>query len=194
MKKLTTLALALLVAAGPLFATNGSGGTKAKSSEKFSISKSEDNTFVLQVNSVEPGFVKVKILGEGKRLLHEKTISYKHSVKVPFDFSNLAEGNYTFAIDGPDVSGTQEVFLSKMHEEDVAAFVEEIGEDKVKLTVYHDNTPVSISLVDGEGNKYFDKSLKLESNFVQVFDLSDVKDENITIVVKGKKTTIAKAL
>ena len=194
MKKLTTLALALLIVASPLLAFNGGGGSKSKSSEKFSISQLADDKFLLQVNSVEPGFVKVKILGESNKLLHEKTISYQRSVKVPFDFSDLAEGNYTFAVEGPGVRGKQEVFLSKMHEEDVAAFVEEIGEDKVRLTVYHDNTPVSITLVDGDGNKYFDKSLKLENNFVQVFDLADVKDKNMTMVVRGSKTTIAKIL
>ena len=194
MQKVTSLALALLIAACPLFANNGKDGSKSKTSDKFTITKEADDTFALNINSVEPGFVKVKILSDANQLLHEKTISFKHSVKVPFNMAELEEGNYTFALEGPVVQGQQKVFLSKMHEEDVAAFIQELGDNQVKLTVYHDNIPVSVSLVDSNGNKYFDKSLKLENNFVQVFDLSDVKDKNMTVVVRGEKTTISKVL
>ncbi len=195
MKKLFALALVLCVIASPSMASNGSGGSKkAESSKNFSIVRGDDNTFMFQVNTVEPGFVKVKIYSENNQLIHEKSISYNHSVKVPFDFSNLEEGNYKFAVEGPDVRGTQDIFLSKMHEKDVAAFIEDLGEDKVKLTVYHDDTPITVTLVDGRGNKYFDKSLKLEKNFVQVFDLSDVKEENMMVVIRGTKTTVSKAL
>lgn len=194
MKRTATLAIALFMAVAPLLAENGEKDKNPNSDVNFSISKAKDNTYVLALNSEESGFVKVRIVGGVSNLILEKTISYDGSVKVPFNLSELEEGNYTFAVEGPDIKGTQKVFLSKMHQEDVAVFVEEIGNDKVKVTVFHDDVPVNISLVNGKGNKYFERSLKLTNNFVQVFDLSDVIEENMTVVVKGRKSSIVKSL
>ena len=194
MKKATTLVLALLIASAPLFANNGNKNTNPGASTNFEISKAEGDTYVLELNSETSGFVKVRIVEGVSNLLHEKTISYDGNVKVPFNLSELGEGSYTFVVEGPGIKGTQKVFLSKMHQQDVAAFVQEIGNDKVKVTVFHDDVPVNISLVNGKGNKYFERSLKLTNNFVQVFDLSDVKEENMTVVIKGKKSAIAKTL
>ncbi len=193
-KKPATLAFAFLMAVAPIFASNGDKKKDPNSAGNFSLTKAKDNIYVLEVTSEGSGFVKVRIVSGISTLIHEKTISYDGRTKVPFNLSELDEGNYTFAFEGPDIKGTQKVFLSKMHQEDVAVFVEDIGNDKAKVTVFHDDVPVNISLVDGKGNKYFEKSLKVTNNFVQVFDLSDVKEENMTVVVKGHKSTIAKSL
>lgn len=195
MKKLFALALVLLVIASPSMASNGNGGSKkAETSKKFNIVKVEDNKFMLHVNTVEPGFLKVKIFSEDNQFIHEQSISYEHSVKVPFDFSNLKEGNYKFQIDGPDLTGTQEVFLSKMHEKDVAAFVEDIEDNHVKLTVYRENTPVTVTLVDEDGHQYYKQEVTSEKNFVQVFDLSDVQNKSMMLVIRGNKSTVSKVL
>lgn len=195
MKKLFALALVLLVIASPSMATNGTGGSKKKAASKnFSIVKSEDDKFMLQVNSVEPGFLKVKIFSEDNQFIHEQSISYDHSVKVPFDFSNLDEGNYKFQIEGPHFQGTQEVFLSKMHEKDVAAFVEEIDDNQVKLTVFREKTPVTVTLLDEDGHSYYQQEVTSEKNFTQIFNLSDVEDKSMMLVIKGKKSTVSKVL
>lgn len=200
MKKLLAFALVLLIIASPSMAFTGNGDgkddkkKKDASSKNFSIVKSDDDQFMLQVNTVEPGYVKVKILSEDNTFIHEQSISFDHSVKVPFDFSNLAEGNYKFQIDGPDVKGTQEVFLSKMHEKDVAAFVEELEDNKVKLTVYRENTPVTVSLIDEDGHDYYEQEVATENNFVQIFDLSDVQNKSMMLIIKGEKSTVSKVL
>ncbi|MDW3191608.1 MAG: hypothetical protein R8G66_04565 [Cytophagales bacterium] len=199
MKKLLAFALVLLVVASPSMASTGNGDgkddkKKDASSKNFSIVKSDDNQFMLQVNSVEPGHLKVKILSEDNTFIHEQSISYDHSVKVPFDFSNLDEGNYKFQIDGADMKGVQEVFLSKMHEKDVAAFVQEIGDNKVKLTVYRESTPVTVSLIDEDGHGYYKKEVATENNFVQIFDLSDVQNKSMMLIIKGEKSTVSKVL
>ena len=199
MKKLFAFALVLLVIASPSMATGGKGNgkdgsKKDASSKNFSIVKSDDNQFMLQVNSVEPGHMKVKILSENNTFIHEQSISYDHSVKVPFDLSNLEEGNYKFQIDGPDMEGTQEVFLSKMHEKDVAAFIEDMDDNKVKLTVYRENTPVTVSLFDEDGHNYYKQQVDSDNNFVQVFDLSDVQDKNMLLVITGSKSKVSKVL
>lgn len=121
------------------------------------------------------------VIGVSK-LIDEKMIPFADLVKDPSNLSELEEGNYTFATAGPDILGIQKVFLSKMHQDDVALFFEEIGDNKVKEQVFHDDVPVYVSLVDGKGNKYFERSLKLTNNFVQVFNLSDVIEENMTMV------------
>lgn len=194
MRKATIFAFALIMVMTPLFASNGKNISNDDDMEDFTISRLADNTYVLEVKAEEAGFVNVRITGGATDLIHEKTISYEGNVKVPFNLSELKEGNYTFAVEGPSIRGKQEIFLSKMHQEDVAVLVEEIGNDKVKVTVFHEDVPVNITLVNGKGNKYFERSLKLTNNFVQVFDLSDVKEENMTVVVKGRKSYIAKVL
>lgn len=200
MKKLFAFALVLLVVASPSMANNGNGDGKDKKSKKakvtknFSIIKSADDQFLLQVNSLEPGFMKVKIFDENNVFLHAQSFSYDHSVNVPFDFSNLDQGNYRFQIEGPNVEGTQEVFLSKMHEKDVAAFVEETEENRFKLTVYREKTPVTVSLIDEDGHYYYKKEVATTSNFVQTFDLSNVQDKSMMLIIKGKKSSISKVL
>lgn len=195
MKKLFALVLVLFVFASSSMATNGKGDSKkTKSSKNFSIERTEDNTFMLKVNTLESGFVKVKILTDNNQFIDERTISYDHSVRVPFDLSNLKEGKYKFLIQGPGIKGTQAVFLSKMHEKDVAAFVEEVGNNKVKLTVYRENTPVTVSLVDEDGQQYYQESIGSKTNFAQVFDLSDVQDKNMMLVIRGNKSTVSKVL
>lgn len=198
MKKLFAFVLVLLVVASPSMANNGEGGDKkakkAKASKNFSITKTADNQFLLQVQAVEPGFMKVKIFDENNVFLHAQSFSYDHSVNVPFDFSNLKEGNYRFEIEGQDLQGTQEVFLSKMHEKDVAAFVEEMEDNHVKLTVYREDTPVTVSLIDEDGHYYYKKEVATTNNFVQTFDLSNVQDKSMMLIIKGKKSSISKVL
>lgn len=173
MKGTAILAIGLFLTTAPLF---------ARSPNNFTISNAKNICLLLEAKSEKAGFVKLIIVEGASKLIHEKTICYAGQVKVPYNLSELEEGNYTFASAGPEILGTQKVFLSKMHQDDVALFFEEIGDDKVKEHVFQDDVPMYNSLVDGKGNKYFERSLKLTNNFIQVFNLSDVIEENMTMV------------
>ena len=193
MKKVTTLLVAVAICLAPALANTGKKSAKATSSS-VSIKRTGTQQFDLQLMAVTPGKVGVKIYSEKGKLLHEHQYAFKKSFKVPFDLSNLEQGNYRFVIEGAGIDKSQEVFVSKLEEEDVAAFVQPLANDKVKVTIYHDDVPVKITLLDGEGNKYYQNKLSGDKNFAQLFDLSDVHNKELEMIVQGRKTTIIKSL
>ena len=193
MKKVTTLLVAAAIACAPVLANTGKKSAKEATSS-VSLKRTGTQQFDFRLISAVPGKVEVKIYSEKGKLLHENQYSYKKSFKVPFDLSNLEQGNYRFVIEGAGIEKSQEVFVSKLEEEDVAAFFQPLEDDKVKVTIYHDNVPVKITLLDKDGNRYYQNTLSGEKNFAQLFDLSDVHSKELEMIVKGKKSTIVKIL
>ena len=196
MKKLTTAAFALLLGVGIVFASSGDKKSKKNtSSTKSSVSYAGEGVFDFELISDTPGKVNVKILSSSGKELFEQKITHKNSVKVPFDLSELNEGSYQFVVEknGRPLEN-HEVFLSKIEKKDLAAFVKKINDEQVQLRVYHDNTPVSVSIIDDNGREYFSERINIENNFSQVFNLEQVPDESLTVVVSTSRTSISKSL
>ncbi len=193
MKKLATSVLALAVLSTPIFATTGKE-KREEAKKSVSITQNGDQQFDFQLKTLTPGKVDVMIFSEKGKLVHRDQFAFKKSFKVPFDLSNLDEGNYKFVVEGTGVDESQEVFVSKLSEEDVAAFFVPLDDNKVKVTVYHENTPVTIALYDAEGNRYFQEKLVGSHNFTQLFDLTEVNDIDMEMVVSGRKSIIRKSL
>ncbi len=192
MKKLTTLAVVMIVVT--MSALANTGKEKKAARKAVAIEQTGNEQFNLQVMAEAPGSVDVKIYTERGRLIHKDQYKFKKSFKVPFDLSSLKEGNYRFVVEGSDIAASQEVFVSKLHQQDVAVFFQPLDDHKVKVTIYHEDTPVFLSLEDENGRTYFEERLLGTQNYTQLFDLSEVRNKELQMVVKGRKSTIRKVL
>ena len=190
-KAILALAVVALVSTTAISKTNPSEA----SSSKLTLSSVEDAKLYLNMSTEEKGTVKLKITDEVGNLLVAQNVAFKKSFSLPIDMSSLEEGNYTIKVEANDEMLEQNVFISQLHQEDVAAFLKEKESRKFELKVFHENTPVTIKIVDESGNTYYSNRVKNQSNFTQVFDLSEIDASTpLEIIVSGKKSRIIKTI
>ena len=191
-KAILTIAVVALVCSTAMSKTDPAD--KA-SSNKISLSKTENGKFSLNMSTEEKGVMRLKITDEKGKLLIAENVSFNKSFNLPIDMSNMSEGNYTVKAESNISSLEQNVFVSTLDQEDVAAFLRNDGNRNFRLKVYHENVPVSIKIVDAAGNIYYDETIKSETNFIQNFDLSEVTESTaLEMIIKGKKSTIYKSI
>lgn len=191
-KAILTLAVVALVTTTAISKTDPSNRI---SNSKISLSEVENGKFALNMSTEEKGVVRLKITDEKGKLLISENVSFNKSFSLPIDMSGMNQGIYVVKAESNSSSFEQNVFVSQLHHEDVAAFVKNLGNRQLELKVFHENVPVSIKIVDGAGNTYYDNTVHSESNFIQKFDLSDISSAvNLEMIIKGKKSTIYKSI
>ncbi|WP_258097838.1 hypothetical protein [Marinoscillum pacificum] len=191
-KAILTMAVVALVCSTAMSKTDPSD--KA-SSNKISLTKTDNSKFSLDMVTNEKGVVRLKIIDEKGKLLVAEKVSFNKSFSLPIDMSNMSEGNYTVKAESSISSLEQSVFVSTLHEEDVAAFLRNEGNRNFRLKVYHENIPVSIKIIDAAGHVYYDKTITSEINFIQNFDLSQISESvDLEMIISGKKSTIYKSI
>ena len=190
-KAILTLAVVALVATSAMSNTDPSA-SEAKS--KLSLIPVDETTFELEMATGSKGNIRLKITDQKGNLITSEKVFYSKSFSLPIDMSYLTEGNYVIKAESPDASLEQEVFVSQLHQEDVAAFLTDKGEGKYDLKVYHEKVPVSIKITDLNGTVYFDDTINSDKNFSQQFDLSQIKETKLTMIISGKKSRIIKAI
>ena len=170
--------------------------TQAHANEepRITITQRSQQIYEFKLTASEPGTIFIKLFTEKGKLLYKERHEYADEAKIPFNLSQLEEGKYRFVISNKALHQTQEIFISKLEEQDVAAFVKELDEDKVKVTVFRRDTPVSLSVIDEYGREYYQQKLVGKRNFSQIFDLADVKNRYLEFVIAGGKSEIRKVL
>lgn len=190
-KAILTLAVVALVASTAMSNTDPSA-SEAKS--KLSLNPVDETTFELEMATASKGSIRLKISDQKGNLITSEKVFYSKSFNLPIDMSYLTEGTYVIKAESPDASLEQEVFVSQLHQEDVAAFLKDQGEGKYDLTVYHEKVPVSIKITDLNGTVYFDDTIDSDRNFSQRYDLSQIKGTKLTMTISGEKSRIIKAI
>ena len=166
----------------------------ANEEPRITITQRSQQIYEFKLTASEPGTIFIKLFTEKGKLLYKERHEYADEAKIPFSLSQLEEGKYRFVISNKALHQTQEIFISKLEEQDVAAFVKELDEDKVKVTVFRRDTPVSLSVIDEYGREYYQQKLVGKRNFSQIFDLADVKNRYLEFVIAGGKSEIRKVL
>ncbi len=155
-----------------------------------SIQISENGKVNLRIMDQSRGKVNVSIFKSSGVKVFDENISYNKSFVMPIDLSNQDQGNFRFVVKKDDEKYVQEVFNSKMSENDIHASMEELSSGMYNLKIRHNNVPVKIVILDKEGQRLFSKTYIKASNFQQVFDLSRIKDEDLTVSISGQKSYI----
>lgn len=190
-KALLTLAIVGLVSGTALSKTDPS---EKKPSGKLSLSTVEESKFSLNMSTEDKGVVTLKITDENGKLLISENVNYNKSFSLPIDMTSMKEGSYEVTAETPSTSLKQNIFVSKLYKDDVAAFLTCTEKGKYSLKVFHENVPVSIKIVDQKGAVYYENKINSDSNFIQEFDLTSIKNyESLEMIISGKKSTIYKS-
>jgi hypothetical protein len=175
-------------------AVNASGHpTNDNAKTQVIVGNTDNGHFNLLIAAEDKGQLQVKIKDESGKAFLDRNIHFKGTSEVSFDVSELIEGQYIVEVEGLNISMNQKVFLSKLYEKDVAAQLISLGNDKVRLKVFHESkTPVSVKIYDESGKLCFKNKVKEIGNFSQDFDFSKMDSKNYSVIISGEKTTIRK--
>lgn len=191
-KAILSIAVVALVCSTAISKTDPSS---TNSSSKLSLSTVENARFALNMATDSPGKVRLRISDDQGNLILSQKVDFDKSFSLPIDMSSMKQGNYMVKAESANSSLEQEVFISKLHEDDVAAFLTDNGNRNYSLRVFREDVPVSIKVLDDRGNLYYKSTEMSSQNFTQNFDFSTVDtDAKLEIYISGKKTRIVKAI
>ena len=128
----------------------------------------------------EAGNVKVSIYNNSNELVFSETINGVTSFKRPYNFSNLAQGEYTIVLE--DKNGKQVENVS-YHMNTVNSFihVSEVAntENKYMLNVTNDGTEsIHVKIFSNENELLHEQQLKVTGTFGLIYNLSQVKSSS----------------
>ncbi len=191
-KAILTLAVVALMCTTVLSKTDPA---KKSTKSAISITPVEEGKFALNMSTADKGIVQLKITDQKGKLLISERVPYNKSFSLPIDMSYMKEGTYKVSAESEKSSLEQDIFVSQLYQEDVAAFITEKGTRKFQLKVFHEDVPVSIKIRDSSGNVYYSNTVKNEANFIQDFDLSKVNESTeLELIISGKKSKIYKSI
>lgn len=166
----------------------------ADSKTSINIGTVEQGKFTLNMTTEHHGVVEFKISTEKGNTIMNKRVSYDKSFSLPVNIADLKEGIYKIHVYAEDEQIEKEVFLSHLYKEDVAAFVTEPEDHVYNVKVFHENVPVTIKIQDKDGRVYHQETIKSSRNFEKRFDLTQLKEEDFSVVITGEKSYIVKSL
>jgi hypothetical protein len=108
------------------------------------------------------------------------------SFKKSHDFKNLKLGEYSFKI--TDDEGVYVTKIKRTEEKLMIAVVEKIDDAKSKIVITGEFiTPVSVNIIDRNDVVVFDDYINHEKGFSRVYDLSNLKADQVRLeIVAGK--------
>ncbi len=169
-------------------------GEKRAELKPVSIELQDEGKVNLTVLDNQKGQVDVEIYKESGQKVFEESIRYNKSFTLPIDLSLQDQGTYRISVRGDDIKHEQNVFNSKMYMEDVIAEIREVEDGKYMVKVLHDNTPVTVTLSDSDKRILYKKTYHRDSNFEQLFDVSQLRNKDLTISISGRKSYIREIL
>jgi len=180
----TTLAVAAIVA-------GMAAGVKA---QEKSIRLDPLNQDTYQLTYIKKGEckIKVEVLDEEGRVIHEERIKNEKSFTKPYSFENLQLGEYSFKV--TDNEGIYLTKIKRSEEINMVASIKKLEDDKAKIIVKGDfMAPVSVNIYDSFNVLVFDDYIDHEKSFSVIYDLSKVRAEKLRIEVVSDNGMLATA-
>lgn len=139
---------------------------------------SEENVFTIQYNNTEKNNVRVSILNNKNQEIFSESFYHVTSFKRPYNFSQLAEGEYTIVIE--DKNGKQTEKIS-YHLNKVVSYVHVARipkkDNKFWLNVANNGMEVlSVRIFDQDGNEIHSQSLEVNGTMSTVYNLNAIKN------------------
>jgi len=182
MKKFTMLVVGVL-ASTLTFAV--SKDDNPKSASGMIVVKQDESSYKLIYKSEEKTDVKVQIFDAQNALIFSETIRHSDGFSRPYNFINMAEGNYTIKLDNG--SGWQsETVNYKFGVKEKPAQLITLGGGRYLLAVPgtgKDN--LSITIEDSEGREIHKRTREVNGNFSEVYNLSSIEGA-FTLQVTGR--------
>lgn len=186
-------ALILIGASTLTFAATGNDTEKnpaPSETTKMAVMKISPDSYKLFYVSEQEGKVKVRLYdAEGDRIFAKK-INTEEGFALPYDFKNLAPGEYTFEVINADGSVLRQVvdhkdIVEKIELETLEANVQRIDNSKrFQLLVMKPNKQeVTINIMNEDGVVVHREKVNFEHGFKRTYDLSGLNGEDFTFQI-----------
>jgi hypothetical protein len=185
MKTLLTLALA---------ATLGVSSYANASNEKaLAEVRAKDNKVSVTLRE-GAGKVRLAILDTDGKKLHQQTLHVKNDLRVPYDLSELPEGEYMVMIESNvnQPFSEKEVFTVETKSAPKAlplmAYGKIIDDESIKLTVIGLEEPgVKVQITDSNGNSLYVDKIDEPEAFTRVYNFKNIDLKDVFVKVTDKK-------
>lgn len=174
----TTIALLLISIAS--FATN------------ITVKTNKEGVFAIQYKNTEKGNVRVYILNSKNQEIFSENFQNVSSFTRPYNFTQLAEGEYTIVIEDRNGKQTEKInytrnkLVSYVHVSRVPN-----KENKFWLNVANNGTEtLTVNIYSENGTRLHEQSVEVTGTLSMVYDLTKVKTAKTIVfeVVDGNNT------
>lgn len=146
-----------------------------------SVSSEKDGVFSIQYKNSEKNNVRVSILNDKKEIIFTEEFRNVTSFKRPYNFSQLAEGEYTIVIEDKNGKQTEKIsyqlnkVVSYVHVAQVPN-----KENKYWLNIANNGTEVlSVRIFAEDGTALHEQTLEVTGTLSTVFDLTKIKNNKV---------------
>lgn len=175
MKKFLTILVVLTAVAG---AVNANEIDNPKAKRGMAVMKTGSVVKLFYKGSVS-GDVKVSIYNEKGDKVFKETIRGIENFMRPYNFSSLAEGEYTIELEGADGRQLEKVNYTKGKIEKLMNLMHLKGtENKYVLTVASRvNDTLQVNIYDGSNNLVYSGPETIQGDFAKIYNLDKVGDQ-----------------
>ena len=185
MKTLLTLALA-----GILGVSNFANASNEKVLAEV---RTKDNKVSVTLRE-GVGKVRLAIINMDGKKLHQQTLHVKNDLRVPYDLSELPDGEYMVLIESNlnEPIAEKEVFTvetkSSPETLPLVAYGKVIDDDSVKLTVVGLDEPgVKVQITDSRGRSLYVDNINEPEAFSRVYSFENIDLKDVFVKVTDKK-------
>jgi hypothetical protein len=149
----------------------------AKNPTPFTVVPSaKTSVYNIYYSSAEAGKVKVSILNDESQLVFTEVLSNVSSFKRPYNFSQLAEGQYTIVIEDKNGKHVDQVNYTMNKVQSFISVVEVANqESKYVLNVTNNGTEEVFVKIFNGATLLHSQALKVTGNFGLVYNLTKIK-------------------
>lgn len=187
MKKFLTLALA---------ATLGVASFANANNEKVSslAEVKNSNNRVRVVLKEGLGKVRLALLNEEGKKLHQQTVFVKNDVLVPYNLTELPAGTYHLMIENSSKGSENDMVIYEVERKEdpvnlpLTAFRKDLNENSVKVSVIGLDEPgVQVEFSDRFGEKIYSEMVNQPEAFSKVYTFKNMKAKDVNIHLTDAK-------
>ncbi|RAW00103.1 hypothetical protein [Pseudochryseolinea flava] len=168
---------------------------EAPASTKAVVSSANNSVYSVVYKSDMAGDVKVSILDKNKKLIFTETIANVASFKRPYNFSQLAEGQYTIVIEDKAGKQLEQVnYTATKVESFVRVNKVANAEGKYVLNVMSSGAEGVYVRISNASSVLHEEKIIVDKSFGLIYNLTQIKgNSEITfeVVTDSGKTTVA---
>lgn len=185
MKTLLTLALALSLGA------NSFANPEKESITALSNVNTKEQTVKVFLNE-GLGKVKLSILNDSGKKLFQHTLKVKENLMVPYDLSNLPDGEYFVMIESKEGEMEDKAVYTVENKTPIelplAAYGKSIDQNSFKLSVVGLEQPgVDVRIWHNNGKAIFTENISQEEGFTKVYHLENLNVKDVSVQLTDAK-------
>lgn len=151
----------------------------------FEITSAAEAIYSVHYKSTEVGKVKVSIFNSENKMIFTEILNNVASFKRPYNFSQLAEGEYTIVLADKNGKQVEKVNYLKNKITTLITVAQVANADyKYKLNIANNGTEVvSVRIFDNVKGLLYEETIEVTGNHSLIYNLSKVKPAANAIII-----------